>query len=270
MPQSHLSVALSLFAIGYILLVNRLWAEVCKGQMAKFLVVEDDPVISQTLIDWLRSEHHTAELAEDGIEAADMLKLYQYDIVILDWKLPRKSGIEICRDFRRRSGTTPILMLTGESSIDNKETGLDAGADDYLTKPFELRELAARVRALLRRPFGLTAEARVGSGLTLDRKDYSITIRGEKTTLQPKEFAVIEYLSRYPEQYHSTTQLLNQLWPADSDATAQALKSCVMRIRQRTKRPEIIESARNCGYKLRLDCIDKTSESGSNSDDDEM
>ncbi len=238
--------------------------------MAKFLVVEDDPVISQTLIDWLHSEHHTAELAEDGIEASDMLRLYQYDIVILDWKLPRKSGVEICRDYRRQAGTTPILMLTGESSIDHKETGLDAGADDYVTKPFQLRELAARVRALLRRPFGLTSEATVGSNLILDRKNYSITIQGEKTVLQPREFAVIEYLSRYPEQYHSTTELLNQVWASDSDATAQALKSCIMRIRQRTKLPWLIESARNCGYRLRLEATEKNSASGVNIDDDEQ
>lgn len=236
--------------------------------MAKFLVVEDDPVISQTLIDWLHSEHHTTELAEDGVEASDMLRLYQYDIVILDWKLPRKSGVDICRDFRRQSGTTPILMLTGESSIDNKETGLDAGADDYLTKPFHLRELAARVRALLRRPFGLTPESAIGSNLILDRKDYSITIQGEKTTLQPREFAVIEYLSRYPEQYHSTTQLLNQVWASDSESTAQALKSCIMRIRQRTKRPGLIESARNCGYRLRLDSMDKRDDSSPSVDDE--
>ncbi|MBY0552037.1 MAG: response regulator transcription factor [Candidatus Obscuribacterales bacterium] len=237
--------------------------------MAKFLVVEDDPVISQALIDWLRSEHHTAELAEDGVEASDMLRLYQYDIVILDWKLPRKSGLDICRDFRRQSGATPILMLTGESSIDNKETGLDAGADDYLTKPFQLRELAARVRALLRRPFGLTAETTPGSNLILDRKDYSITIQGEKTTLQPREFAVMEYLCRYPEQYHSTTQLLNQVWASDSDSTAQALKSCIMRIRQRTKRPGLIESSRNCGYRLRLDSVAKRDDSTANTDDEE-
>lgn len=234
--------------------------------MAKFLIVEDDPLVSQTLIDWLESEHHTVELAEDGIEASDMLKLYQYDIVILDWKLPRKSGVEICRDYRRQSGSTPILMLTGEISIDHKETGLDAGADDYLTKPFQLRELAARVRALLRRPFGLTAATTAGQNLVLDRKDYSITIQGEKITLQPREFALIEYLSRYPEQYHNTTHLLNQIWASDSDATAQALKSCVMRIRQRTKRPGLIESARNSGYRLCLGNIDKPSESGANFD----
>ena len=236
--------------------------------MAKFLVVEDDPVVSQTLIDWLHSEHHTAELAEDGIEAWDLLRLYQYDIVILDWKLPRKSGVDICRDYRRQAGTAPILMLTGESSLDHKETGLDAGADDYLTKPFQLRELAARVRALLRRPFGLTREATIGSNLILDRKDYSITIQGEKTILQPREFALIDYLSRYPDQYHSTTQLLNQVWESDSEATAQALKSCIMRIRQRTKRPGLIESARNCGYRLRPDCLDKHTDTAANIDDE--
>lgn len=223
--------------------------------MAKFLVVEDDSVISQTLLDWLRSEHHTAELAEDGTEASDLLKLYSYDLVILDWKLPGKSGYQVCRDYRARSGTTPILMLTAETSLDSKEAGLDAGADDYLTKPFQLRELAARVRALLRRPFGLTEPATLAAGLTLDRKDYSITIEGTRTVLQPREFALLEYLSRYPDQFHSTEGLLNQVWESDSDATAQALKSCVMRIRQRTGRSNIIESARNCGYRLNLNSI---------------
>ncbi len=221
--------------------------------MAKFLVVEDDPVVSQTLIDWLESEHHTVELVEDGAEAADMLRLYSFDIVILDWQLPGKSGVEICRNYRAQSGVTPILMLTGQGSIDHREAGLDAGADDYLTKPFHIRELAARVRALLRRPFGFVEALKANDEVFLDPKDYSVSVFGEKTILQPREFSVLECLVRHPGQFYSTEQLLNQVWTSDSDATPQALRACIKRIRQRTNRHNMIESARNCGYRFSLE-----------------
>src|SRR5476649_1812468 len=119
--------------------------------MAKVLVVEDDVGLSRTVKDWLTFEHYLVETANNGRHAMEMLNVYQYDVVVLDWELPELTGPEIAKQFRDRGGTTPILLLTGKSSVNEKETGFDSGADDYLTKPFHLKELSLRLRALLRR-----------------------------------------------------------------------------------------------------------------------
>ncbi|MBX9722500.1 MAG: response regulator, partial [Candidatus Obscuribacterales bacterium] len=117
--------------------------------MAKLLLVEDDTDLSGRVNEWLCFEQHAVECVFDGMEATERLKFYQYELVILDWDLPKKTGIDVCKEFRARGGLTPILMLTGKGNINDKEIGLDAGADDYLTKPFHLKELSARIRALL-------------------------------------------------------------------------------------------------------------------------
>ncbi|MBX9687282.1 MAG: response regulator transcription factor [Candidatus Obscuribacterales bacterium] len=224
--------------------------------MAKILLVEDDPLISQSLIDWLEAEHHTVELAEDGKEAQDLLKFYQYDLVILDWQLPGISGIEVCRNFRSAGGQIPILMLTSQGNIEHKELGLDSGADDYLTKPFQLREVGARIRALLRRPFDmLKSIGTANTEIQLEPKDYSVVFKSsKKVALQPKEYAVLEFLMRHPEQFFTTEQLLNQVWKSDSDSTTGALRACIKRLRKRLSDdcPGLIESARNSGYRVRI------------------
>ena len=230
--------------------------------MAKFLVVEDDPLVAQTVLDWLESEHHVGELAEDGPEGMDRLKLYLYDIAILDWQLPGITGLEICRAYRRQGGKTPILMLTGQSAIADKEAGLDAGADDYLTKPFHIRELAARVRALLRRPFDMVPSIQTEDGeLRLDQKDFSLVYRQKKLVLQPKEFAVLDFLLRHQGQYFSAEQILNRVWKSESESTLDALRSCIKRLRQRIREeslPSFIQSARSYGYKFEFNAADST------------
>ncbi len=120
--------------------------------MAKVLLVEDDEDLAVTISDMLKDEHHTVDTIHDGLDAMEVLKSQTYEVIVLDWDLPGKSGISILREFRTAGGGTPVIMLTGMSEISQKEQGLDSGADDYLTKPFHLKELAARVRSLLRRP----------------------------------------------------------------------------------------------------------------------
>lgn len=119
--------------------------------MAKILVVEDNKELTEMVRTLLEFEHHAVEVIDDGQDASYTLKINQFDLVILDWELPGKTGPEICWEFRQAGGSTPVLILTGRREIEDKESGLDAGADDYLTKPFHPRELSARVRALLRR-----------------------------------------------------------------------------------------------------------------------
>src|SRR5215813_6435551 len=119
--------------------------------MAKILLIEDDIEFSGIIKAWLSNEHHAVEVVHDGTEGRHRIQVFEYDLLILDWQLPGMAGIDICKEFRSQGGMTPVLMLTGKSAISDKETGLDAGADDYLTKPFHMKELSARVRALLRR-----------------------------------------------------------------------------------------------------------------------
>ncbi len=121
-------------------------------QMAKILLVEDDNDMCEQIESWLQHEQHAVEVVKEGPEAADRLKFYKYDVVILDWQLPGMNGVEVLKKFRDQGGVTPVLMLTGKDKIEDKEQGLDSGADDYLTKPFHFKELSARLRAMLRRP----------------------------------------------------------------------------------------------------------------------
>src|SRR4051812_18757716 len=107
--------------------------------MAKILVVEDDPAICTIIVDWLTHQHHTVEISHNGLEAAQYLKTYQYDVIVLDWGLPDLSGVEICKRYKTSGGRAPVLMLTGKRDIEDKEEGFNAGADDYLTKPFDIK-----------------------------------------------------------------------------------------------------------------------------------
>ncbi len=120
--------------------------------MAKILIVEDDLELCTRIVEWLTFEQHTVEAVHDGREGSERLKFYTYELVILDWQLPNMTGLEICKKFRAGGGFTPILMLTGKGEVSDKEEGLDSGADDYLVKPFHMKELSARLRALMRRP----------------------------------------------------------------------------------------------------------------------
>ena len=220
--------------------------------MAKILVVEDDKNVAEQLKTLLSFEHHSVEAVHDGGEAASNLKAYNYDIIILDWDLPGKSGVDILKEFRSRGGRTPILMLTGKTSIDEKESGLDSGADDYLTKPFHMKEVAARVRALLRRPDPVATDNLLRAGdVCLDPVKYHV-LRGDETmNLLPKEFALLEFLMRHPNQVFSSEALLNRVWPTDSEATDEALRSTMKRLRKKLD-PDglLIKTVHGVGYRL--------------------
>src|SRR4030095_16645344 len=201
--------------------------------MAKILVVEDDLEFSGVVQGWLTNEHHAVEVVHDGKVARDTLQVYEYDLVILDWQLPGLSGVEICQQFRSQGGVTPILMLTGKSAIAEKEAGLDAGSDDYLTKPFHMKELSARVRALLRRASGMTSNVLSAGKLVLDPSLYRVTVNGEEIHLQKREFALLEFLMRNPNKVFSAEALLERVWASETDATPFAIRTCMMRLRRK-------------------------------------
>ena len=222
--------------------------------MSKVLVVEDDKNLSFAVREVLLLDNHTVEVVNDGSEALDLLRAYQYDLVILDWELPGASGIEICRQFRTTGGASPILFLTGKKSIDDKEAGFSAGADDYLTKPFNVRELAARVKALLRRPVAYSTDTLVVGPLVMQPTKFELTCHGEVVNLLPKEFALLEFFMRHPGQIFSADALLGRVWPNESDATPEALRQTISRLRnkidQKGDKQSLIRTVINVGYKL--------------------
>ena len=221
--------------------------------MAKILLVEDDKDLANMVRTYLLFEHHAVESLFNGKDAADYLRHYPYDAIILDWELPEKSGIEVLKEFRERGGTTPVLMLTGKTGLTDKEQGLDAGADDYLAKPFEMRELGARVRALLRRPAVILSNTLRAGDIVLDAARYRVWKLEKPVSLVPKEFKLLEFFMRHPNQVFTPEALLNRVWPTESESTEEALRTAIKRLRKKVD-PEgtILRTIHGVGYILEV------------------
>lgn len=203
--------------------------------MAKLLLVEDNKELALAIQEWLKDDNHLVEIANNGEEGDDLVKRFEFDLIILDWKLPIKSGIELCQAIRAAGKKTPILMLTGKGQLDDKLQGFDSGADDYLTKPFLVPELLARVKALLRRPATYAGtELNVGD-LTLNLARRIVSKEGKETSLRRQEFTLLEYFMRHPNQVIGTTTLLHSGWEMDSDVGSDALYTCIARLRRKLK-----------------------------------
>jgi DNA-binding response OmpR family regulator len=221
--------------------------------MAKILIVEDELDLAGPVRDWLARESNTVEIVADGSEALECLRLYKYDVIILDLMLPGLNGMEICRQFRARGGTTPILMLTAKGSVEDKEAGLDIGADDYLTKPFSLKELAARVRALLRRPPDVSSNILTVADIALDPSANNVTKAGKEIHLLPKEFSLLEFFMRHPNQVFSAEALIDRVWQSDSDALSDTIRTHIKTLRRKIDskgKPSLIATVHGVGYKL--------------------
>lgn len=221
--------------------------------MAKIFLVEDDLELLGMVRSFLLLEHHTVETTSDGKEAAEHLKVFPYDVVVLDWQLPGMNGIEILQKFRSAGGKTPVILLTGKDALEDKEHGLDSGADDYLTKPFQMKELAARIRAVLRRAPQLTENELSAGDVLLDPSKYRVTKNGGTIQLLPKEFAVLEFLLRHPNQVFTPEALLDRVWKSDSEATPEALRTTIKRLRKKIETEEgtqLIRTVHGVGYVL--------------------
>jgi DNA-binding response OmpR family regulator len=177
-----------------------------------------------------------------------------FDVIVLDWMLPSLDGIEICRRYRAARGVTPIIMLTGKSMVSEKELGLDNGADDYLTKPFSVRELSARVRALIRRPQDPHSDVITNGPIILETAARKITREGSPVELLPVDFAVLEFFMRNAGEVFSTEALIERIWHSDSRPTDNAVRSSIKRIRQAIDSngaDSLIETVNRVGYRLR-------------------
>ncbi|HEY9715924.1 MAG TPA: response regulator transcription factor [Trichormus sp.] len=221
--------------------------------MAKILLVEDDLELAGTIQEWLSFENHKVEVANDGVAGWGFLQAYQYEVIILDWNVPGMTGLEICRHYRAKGGSSPILFLTGKSALEERELGLDTGADDYLVKPFHLKEMCARVRALLRRPAVMKGETiRIGQ-VTLESVSHRVTVNGQEIKLQPKEFSLLEFLMRHPNQVFGSRALLEAVWTADSEASELVVRTYVKNLRRKMSQDGdqgLIQTVHGLGYKV--------------------
>jgi DNA-binding response OmpR family regulator len=221
--------------------------------MAKILIVEDDSDLSDSLKQWLEQDHHVCDVIGSGTEALEMLNYTKYDLLILDVQLPGMSGFDLLRKFRQNKGVAPVIMLTSRAEVESKLEGLDSGADDYLTKPFQPQELSARVRAQLRRQHQDFQSKLTAGDLELDTVAFTLKKEGRPLHLKPKEFAVLEFFMRHPNQVFSSDALLQRIWPSDTDASPEGLRVHIAKIRSNIDipgQPSYIETVHRVGYKF--------------------
>jgi two-component system, OmpR family, response regulator len=221
----------------------------------KILLVEDDPRLSRSLARLLEQDRHNVEVAADGESGLEIaLGENGIDVVILDIGLPDISGIEVARQIRRERRELAILMLTARDTVGDRVTGLDAGADDYVVKPFSYDELAARLRALSRRAESIARrpEPRLIAGpISLDETSRTVTVNDRPVDLSPREFSLLESLLRHPGQALSRDQLLDQAWPFGVAVTPNAVDAYVHYLRTKLgPEGDRIETVRGVGYRL--------------------
>jgi two-component system response regulator MprA len=220
----------------------------------RLLVEDDDPALSRTLRRALGVEGYDVDTAPDGAEALQLLAASRYDAVVLDVNMPRVDGLAVCRSMRSRRDTTPVLMLTARDAIGDRVEGLDAGADDYLVKPFALDELNARVRALLRRANGDDHAERLSYlDLTLDLGAARAHRGGRPLELTRTEQRVLELLLRNPEQVLPRDVIYERVWGHDISATSNSLDVYVGYLRRKTEEggePRLIHTVRGVGFRL--------------------
>src|SRR5579871_6393780 len=224
--------------------------------MARVLVVDDEPAVRRALERALALERHDVVMAADGEEALDALVSAPPDAIILDVMMPRLDGLEVCRRLRAAGDRTPILMLTARDAIDDRVKGLDVGADDYLVKPFALRELQARLRALLRRAGegGADGEPLRYGDLVLDPVAHEVRRGDRLIELSKTEFLLLELFMRHPRQVLTRSMIFEHVWGYDFGATSNALGVYMGYLRRKTEaggEPRLLHTVRGIGYVLR-------------------
>jgi len=218
----------------------------------RVLVVDDDEAVRSALTHALRRDGYEVSTAVDGTTALAALLRNRYEAVVLDVLIPEPSGLEVCRAIRARGDDTPILMLTARDLVSDRVGGLDAGADDYLAKPFALEELRARLRALLRRS-GAGAELLRFDGIELDVAAHEVSRRGEPLALTKTEFALLEFFLRNPGRVLSRTQIFESVWGYDFGPESNGLWVYISYLRRKMGEPRLIQTVRGIGYVLRTE-----------------
>jgi two-component system, OmpR family, response regulator len=220
----------------------------------RVLVVEDDPALADLLRRALTKEGYAVDAADNGTDALWSISETDYDVVVLDVMIPSPNGFEVCAEARRRGRWSPILLLTARDSVDDRVRGLDAGADDYLTKPFALAELFARLRAITRREATERPVRLQVDDLVLDPADRSVRRAATAIELSPTEFSLLAQFMRSPDQVLSRTYLLEHVWDFAYDGTSNVVDVYVRYLREKIDRPfgrSSLQTVRGAGYVLR-------------------
>lgn len=220
----------------------------------RVLIVEDEHRIAHSIKKGLEQERYTVDVAYAGTDGLDLATTEEYDLLILDLLLPEMDGLSVCRTLREKHIHTPILMLTAKGQIQDKVNGLDAGADDYLTKPFSFEELLARIRALVRRPKTVFGRVFHIADLQMNTKTYEVKRAGTMISLSSKEFSLLEYFMRHAGQILSKEQLMNNVWNYDADILPNTVEVYIRNLRNKIDRPFIgkplLSTVRGFGYRI--------------------
>ena len=219
----------------------------------RILLVEDNHRLSDSLRATLIEDGYAVDTAYDGVEGEELALITPYDIIVLDIMLPIRDGIEVCRSLRDQKRTTPILMLTARDALDDRVLGLDSGSDDYLVKPFEIKELRARLRALLRRETGNKSGNLLIEDLRLDPATHYVWRDDKPIDLTAKEYALLEYMMRNPNRLITREMVISHLWDYDQSIASNVVDVYIRRLRRKVDDPfdvKLIETVRGAGYRL--------------------
>jgi DNA-binding response OmpR family regulator len=220
----------------------------------RVLVVEDEELLAAAVVELLRDESYAVDLAPDGATAEELAAVNSYDLIVLDWTIPAPTGIELLARWRQGGQHAPVLMLTGRAGVADRVGGLDAGADDYLTKPFAMDELLARVRSLLRRRSRPLLATLAAGDLRMDRAAHTVTVAGEPVELSPKEFAVLEYLLTRKGEVVTRSELAEHAWDEAFDSMSNLIDVTIHRLRRKIdgpRRGRLLHTVKGTGYLLR-------------------
>ncbi|HSW97371.1 MAG TPA: response regulator transcription factor [Candidatus Saccharimonadales bacterium] len=221
----------------------------------RVLVIEDEPKIAHAIKQRLERESYAVDVVSDGIEGYDRASVEQVDVIILDIMLPGMDGIEICKKLREQHIHTPILLLTSKSQIEDKVTGFNSGADDYLTKPFEFVELLVRIKALTRRPQSSIGTVLFVADLSIDTTNYEVKRAGKKIRLSNKEYSLLEYLVRHKNKVVTKEQIINHVWNYDANVLPNSVEVYIKHVRTKIDEPfpgkQLIHTIKGfSGYKI--------------------
>jgi len=225
------------------------------NESMQILVVEDEKKIANILKRGLSEENYTIDIAQDGEEALEKAEVNSYDFIILDLMIPKVDGITVCKTLRSKNIDTPVLMLTAKDDIDDKIAGLDAGADDYVTKPFSVEEISARLRAMLRRGKKTTSVILSIEDVTLNPATKIVKRNGKELTLTAREYALLEYFMRNPNTVLSQSQILEHVWDYQYEGLSNIVETYIKYLRKKLKvnsqSKELIQTVRGLGYKMK-------------------
>ncbi len=219
--------------------------------MPKILLVDDDVQLGLKLQEWFLSKSIDLEIVKSGEDALQSLEYFSFDIILLDWNLPGMTGLDVCKAYRARQGQSFIIFLTGQGDIENKEKAFLAGGDDYIVKPFDVREIYARIGGVMRRSLAIVGKQLTVQDVTLDPETRQVSVGEQKVQLTPKESAMLEYLMRRPDQPFTAERLLTAVWHSETETSIDSVRSWMRLLRQKLAsvgKTDFIKTVVGTGY----------------------